>query len=78
VIAADHRRVADLLAAISGAGGVQMFGERAHVHLEPNADVSPESIAQHLSAAGLTVHSVRAVSASLEDVFIARLKEVGR
>lgn len=76
VIADDHRRVAELLAVIPGAGDVQMFGERAHVHFEPGADVSPESVAQQLSASGLTVHSVRAVSASLEDVFIARLKEM--
>lgn len=76
VIAGDHRRVADVLAVFPGAGGVQMFGERAHVRFGPGVEIAPDAIAEQLSAAGLVVHSVRAVPASLEDVFIARLEEV--
>ena len=37
VIAADHRRAAEMLTRIPGVAGVQMFGERAHVRLTKTA-----------------------------------------
>ena len=71
VIVDDHRRAPDLLGQIPGVSGVQMFGERAHVRVD-RPDVAAHFDA-HLRAAGLTVSSVRPISTSLEDVFIARL-----
>jgi ABC-2 type transport system ATP-binding protein len=75
VIAADHRRAPDVLAQIPGVAGVQMFGERAHVLME-RADAAVETLTGELSRAGLTASSVRPLTASLEDVFIARLHQL--
>lgn len=75
VLTDDHRRAVEVLQAIPGLSDVQLFGERAHVHLEPGSKVTPSDIGSQLSAMGLTVQDVRLVRASLEDVFIASLTE---
>jgi ABC-2 type transport system ATP-binding protein len=73
VIAAEHRQVAAVLERLPGIAGVQMFGERAHVRLEPSADA--DHLSAMLRAEGIEVESLRPIAASLEDVFIARLGE---
>jgi ABC-2 type transport system ATP-binding protein len=73
VIVSDHRRAAALLRAMTGVMGVQMFGERAHVRIDPAANLSGDALVGRLHAEGLTVESFRPIAASLEDVFIARL-----
>ena len=52
---------------------VEMFGERAHVRIEPGAPVTEKTLMEALGTAGMTVESIRPIAASLEDVFIARL-----
>jgi len=75
VIASDHRRAADVLSHMPGAGDVQLFGERAHVRFA-NADAhARDRMLEALRSAGLSETSVRPVLPSLEDVFIARLAE---
>lgn len=61
----------DLLAALTGVGDVQAFGDRAHVRLAGvSLDEGTRAIAEALRAAGLRSPAIRAVGASLEDVFI--------
>jgi len=75
VIVGDHRRAPEVLKQIPGVTDVQMFGERAHVQMD-RADAPPgELLASRLADAGLTVTGVRPLTASLEDVFIARLHQ---
>jgi ABC-2 type transport system ATP-binding protein len=75
VIARDKRRASALLERMPGVLGVQMFGERAHVRFDPAVVRDPGDLAARLAADGVSVESVRPISASLEDVFIARLGE---
>ena len=75
VIVGDHRRAPEVLKQIPGVTDVQMFCERAHVQMD-RADAPPgELLASRLADAGLTVTGVRPLTASLEDVFIARLHQ---
>jgi ABC-2 type transport system ATP-binding protein len=76
VIVSDHRRAPEILKRISGVSDVQMFGERAHVLMDRADATVAERLASELAAAGLTVASVRPLAASLEDVFIARLRQL--
>jgi ABC-2 type transport system ATP-binding protein len=76
VIATDHRQAAERLRQIPGVRDVEMFGERAHVRTRSDARVEVEAIEGTLRRAGLTVESIRPITASLEDVFIARLTGV--
>jgi ABC-2 type transport system ATP-binding protein len=75
VMVTDHRRAQDVLRGIEGVTDVQMFGERAHVRMDPAIDRAADLLASRAAAAGLPVTSVRPISPSLEDVFIARLHE---
>jgi hypothetical protein len=75
VIASDHRRAARALANVAGVEGVQMFGERAHVRMKAEDEQAASRRLQALSAAGVETTSVRPVTASLEDIFVARLGE---
>jgi ABC-2 type transport system ATP-binding protein len=85
VIVREHRRVIDVLKQIPGIAAVQMFGDRAHVRIDPAGsgsrrtttptDETQELLTSRLRAAGLDVTSVRPIPTSLEDVFIARLNE---
>jgi drug efflux transport system ATP-binding protein len=80
VLARPRRRAAELLAARDDVADVQAFGERLHVtlRLRPSAEGSAsERLSAFLAAAGLEVESVRTVTPSLEDVFIARLRKLG-
>ena len=74
VIAPDRDRATTVLERLPGVAGVQLFGERAHVHLVAGAPLSdPAQMTTTLERAGIGVESVRRVPASLEDVFIARV-----
>ena len=75
IVVHDHRTATTILRQIPGVSEVQMFGERAHVRLD-RVDVNAHDVlVSHLEGAGLAVASVRPISMSLEDVFIARLGE---
>jgi ABC-2 type transport system ATP-binding protein len=61
----------DLLAAMPGVDDVQLFGDRAHVRiLRRNVHDGVQAIASGLRERGVVGANVRAVPASLEDVFI--------
>ena len=75
VIVADHRRAPEVIARIDGVSDVQMFGERAHVRMDRAGAEAAQLLSSRLTAAGLDAASVRPISTSLEDVFIARLHE---
>jgi len=63
-------------------GDIQVFGERLHVTLpsigRAEAARAALEFAERLTASGVVVESSRAVLPSLEDVFIARVRESGR
>jgi ABC-2 type transport system ATP-binding protein len=74
LIAGDARRAAGVLRGMPGVAGVEIFGERTHVRVDPRADLTAAAFTAHLQAAGIPVESIRPVATSLEDVFIARLE----
>lgn len=76
VVAAPHRRAAEALADLAGVADVQLFGERAHVRLAEGAGAgAQERIEAALRALpDLSVTSVRPIEASLEDVFIDKVR----
>jgi len=82
LLATPKERARDMLAAAPGVGDVQVFGERLHIALPSIAsrDAARAALefAERLTAAGVVVESSRAVLPSLEDVFIARIRESGR
>jgi ABC-2 type transport system ATP-binding protein len=74
VIASERGGAVAALEALPGVADVQLFGERAHVRLAPQAALADAgAMADALRNAGVGVESVRRVPASLEDVFIARV-----
>jgi ABC-2 type transport system ATP-binding protein len=79
VMASPRRRAAELLARMAGVADVQSFGERLHATV-PGVDPAAAGeaarrIAVDLSAAGIAVESARPTEPSLEDVFIARIRD---
>ena len=76
VIAGDRDRATQVLEQLPGVVDVQLFGERAHVRLDPDSPLKdPERLTAALKQAGIQPESVRHVPTSLEDVFIARVTE---
>ncbi len=79
VLATPRRRAAEILAARTGVSDVLVFGERLHATIQEGAAGDPSSaasgVAAALAAEGIEVQSVRPVAASLEDVFIARIRD---
>jgi ABC-2 type transport system ATP-binding protein len=74
VIAADRDRMTEAVEHLPGVVEVQLFGERAHVRLQPDSPLSdPDGLRAALQRAGIDLQSVRRVPTSLEDVFIARI-----
>jgi ABC-2 type transport system ATP-binding protein len=74
LIARPKRQAVEVLAR-AGLGEVQAFGERLHVSVaagEP-APAAVGRLSEILRAAGVTVEAARAITPSLEDVFIARM-----
>jgi ABC-2 type transport system ATP-binding protein len=77
VVVGDGRRAAGALRGMPGVAGVEMFGERTHVRVDPRAELTAAVFATRLEADGIAVESIRQIATSLEDVFIARLDEAG-
>jgi ABC-2 type transport system ATP-binding protein len=79
VLAEPKRRAAELLQARADVSDVQVFGERLHATLAEAAGEegrrAGEAIAAALTAAGIRVEAARVTSPSLEDIFIARIRE---
>jgi len=74
VIAGDRDRANQVLEKLPGVVDVQLFGERAHVRIDPGSPLrDPDRLAAALKQAGIEPESVRRVPTSLEDVFIARV-----
>jgi ABC-2 type transport system ATP-binding protein len=82
VLATPKAKARDVLETMAGVGDIQVFGERLHIAL-PNVDraEAPRAAAEfaaRMAAGGVVVESSRAVPPTLEDVFIARVRESGR
>jgi ABC-2 type transport system ATP-binding protein len=73
LIVSDGRRAAALLRGMPGVAAVELFGERTHVRVDPQAELAPDAFAARLRAEGIRLESIRPVAASLEDVFVERL-----
>jgi ABC-2 type transport system ATP-binding protein len=74
LIGHPKRRAVEVVQAQAGVADVQAFGERLHISVEggePGAVV--ERLTAALRAAGVAVEAARAITPSLEDVFIARM-----
>lgn len=67
------REARALLEALPGVRGTAVFGDQLHISLE-SAAAAPQLAAQ-LAAAGLGAGELEALAPSLEDVFIARVRE---
>lgn len=82
LLATPKERAREMLAAEPGVGDIQVFGERLHIALPSigSSDAARAALefAERLTASGVVVESSRAVLPSLEDVFIARVRESGR
>ena len=81
VVARPRREAVALLRGQQGVSDVEVFGERAHVHLpqvpRDRAGAAAEDLRRALHASGLAVDLIRPATPSLEDVFIARLRATG-
>jgi ABC-2 type transport system ATP-binding protein len=79
VLATPRREAAELLRQDGRITEVETFGERLHVTLEevpPDAaEIEAGRIAQLLEASGMQVQEIRATPPTLEDVFIARIRQ---
>ena len=80
VLASPQGQAIGVLAGLQGVIDGQNFGERIHARLAgtpagQERREGVEAVEQALRAAGIEVRSVRRVPASLEDVFINRVKE---
>jgi drug efflux transport system ATP-binding protein len=82
VLATPRRKAAELLAALGEVTDVETFGERLHVTLggvpPAEAAFAAQRIAAGLREAGIQVEASRPTLPSLEDIFIARIREAGR
>ncbi len=76
VVASPYRQVPAALAGFPCVADVQLFGERAHVRLatDVGADAAARIRRRLETDAGLTVTAVRPIEASLEDVFIDKVR----
>ena len=77
ILARPKRQALGLVAACASVAEVESFGERVHATLRPAADPAEAAldIAGRLRAAGVEVLASRPVQPSLEDIFIARIRE---
>ena len=77
VIAAPKRQAREILSRDPAVGDVQVFGERLHVTLREDTDPAraAAALAARLGKAGVRVDAARPVEPSLEDVFIAHVRE---
>jgi len=77
VSAEGARPPIDALSRLPGVDDVQLFGDRAHVRLSGESGDAVERVATGLKEAGIAAATVRAVPASLEDVFIHLVTRAG-
>ena len=81
ILARPKRQALRLIAACESVAEVESFGERVHATLRPAPAADPaeaaRDIAGRLRAAGVEVLASRPVQPSLEDIFIARIREAG-
>jgi hypothetical protein len=76
VLASDPRAARIVLRDVPGVLGVEAAGASLHLFLTPDR-TSPEALRQILEKGGFGGSSLRPISPSLEDVFIARVREAG-
>jgi ABC-2 type transport system ATP-binding protein len=75
VIARDRDAASSALERLPGVLEVELFGERVHARLTPDAPWGdPQRLTAALGESGIQLESVRPVPTSLEDVFIASTK----
>ena len=74
VLASDPRAARIVLRDVPGVLGVETAGASLHLFLTPGR-TSPEALRQTLEKGGFGGSSLRPISPSLEDVFIARVRE---
>jgi hypothetical protein len=77
VSAEGARPPIDALSRLPGVDDVQLFGDRAHVRLSGESGDAVGRVATGLKEAGIAAATVRAVPASLEDVFIHLVTRAG-
>ena len=73
VMGGGAAHVVDAIRTIPGVRDAQVFGERLHVTLGDTSEDALDRFSAALHASAIRNASVRAVTPSLEDVFIARL-----
>ena len=78
VVTATDRPPIDILRGFTFVTDAQAFGDRAHVTVDVTATDVERTLADGLARAGITVTGVRAVTPTLEDVYIAMLEREGR
>ena len=82
LLVTPKERARQVLRGSAGVDDIQVFGERLHVALpsiaRADAARAASELALRLTASGIVVESSRAVFPTLEDVFIARVRESGR
>jgi ABC-2 type transport system ATP-binding protein len=76
ILAHPRRNALEFLRRRTGVSDVQTFGERLHATVGGEGSGDPAApLASALEEAGIRVELSRSISASLEDVFIARIRE---
>jgi drug efflux transport system ATP-binding protein len=75
VTARDYWRAADVLKNLPGVASVHLFANRVHVRLDAHQGGRADLLTTALSAAGLSVSTIREIAPGLEDVFIEKLAE---
>ena len=82
VMAQPKVKARELLGATAGVADIQVFGERLHVAMPSvaaaQAGQACRELALRLVEQGVVVESSRVILPTLEDVFIARVRESGR
>ncbi len=73
MMAASTPGLVDIVRRVPGVDDAQIFGERVHIRLRDTEDEAVTRFVAALQGTPLERVAVRAVSPSLEDVFIARL-----
>jgi ABC-2 type transport system ATP-binding protein len=79
IVTDTDRPPVELLRRVSGVAEAQSFGDRAHVTVAgEKTDGIEGAIRDALTREGIVVSSIRAVTPTLEDVYIAMLDRIGR
>ena len=80
LLARPRRKAAERLAGDPDITEIETFGERLHLTLagvpRESAPAAAQRLAATLQAEGIEVDSFRLIPASLEDIFIARIREL--